>query len=112
MTRNEILAQLQQEYADRRGANHLEEERRRAEAEAAIPGMKAALDGREALIYGGLRGILKGVAAAEDLPGKMDVLNRQVTRLLTSAGYPADWLDPIYTCPLCRDTGYVGEPIR
>lgn len=39
-------------------------------------------------------------------------MNRRVTGLLTGAGYPADWLDPVYTCPLCRDTGYVGEPIR
>ncbi len=25
--------------------------------------------------------------------------------LLTAAGYPIDYLDDIYTCPLCRDTG-------
>jgi len=27
--------------------------------------------------------------------------------LLQGAGYPADYLDPIYTCPDCRDTGYI-----
>jgi DNA replication protein DnaC len=26
--------------------------------------------------------------------------------LLTDAGFPADYLDPIYTCPDCHDTGY------
>ncbi len=32
-------------------------------------------------------------------------------KLLTDAGYPADYLDPIYRCPICRDKGYVdGEP--
>jgi DNA replication protein DnaC len=26
--------------------------------------------------------------------------------LLAHAGYPADYLEPVYTCPDCRDTGY------
>lgn len=28
-------------------------------------------------------------------------------QLLTENGYPEDYLEPIYTCPLCKDTGYV-----
>ena len=28
-------------------------------------------------------------------------------RLLLEAGYPDDYLDPIYDCPDCRDTGYI-----
>lgn len=27
--------------------------------------------------------------------------------LIRQAGYPDDYLSPIYTCPICRDTGYV-----
>ncbi len=27
--------------------------------------------------------------------------------LLRENGYPEDYLDPIYTCPICRDTGFV-----
>ncbi len=30
-------------------------------------------------------------------------------RLLVEAGYPADYLDPLYTCPICKDTGYVNQ---
>lgn len=29
-------------------------------------------------------------------------------KILTSKGYPADYLDIKYTCPACSDTGYVG----
>lgn len=112
MNRNEILLQLQQEYADRRSAHHLEEQARRQTAEAMIPGMRETLAAREQLIYDGLRDILNGKARADDIPKHMDVLNREVVRLLKKAGRPADWLEPICTCPLCRDTGYVGEPIR
>lgn len=30
-------------------------------------------------------------------------------QLLTANGYPADYLQPIYTCPLCKDTGRIGN---
>ena len=30
-------------------------------------------------------------------------------RLLTSAGYPEDYLEPTYECPVCKDTGYIGN---
>lgn len=32
--------------------------------------------------------------------------------LLKRYGLPRDYLQPAYACPLCRDTGYVGDPIR
>lgn len=30
--------------------------------------------------------------------------------LLKEAGFPEDYLDPIYACPDCRDTGYINTP--
>lgn len=33
-------------------------------------------------------------------------LSAQKKQLLAKHGFAADYLDPIYTCPLCRDTGY------
>lgn len=32
--------------------------------------------------------------------------------LLKRFGLPKDYLQLTYTCPLCKDTGYVGEPIK
>lgn len=29
--------------------------------------------------------------------------------LLASHGFPADYLDPVYRCPRCRDTGYIAS---
>ncbi len=29
--------------------------------------------------------------------------------LLKEAGYPEDYLEPIYTCPICKDTGYIDQ---
>ena len=32
--------------------------------------------------------------------------------LLKRYGLPRDYLQPVYACPLCKDTGLVGDPIR
>ena len=49
---------------------------------------------------------------AESLQGEMRELNGRIRAELTKAGYPEDYLQPIYRCPICRDTGYVGEPVH
>lgn len=35
-------------------------------------------------------------------------IQQQMTELLEKNGYPADYLDPIYTCRKCKDTGNTG----
>ena len=45
--------------------------------------------------------------ALSELKEKLAWLSRQKTSLLTAHGYPADYLEPVYECPLCKDTGYV-----
>ncbi len=40
-------------------------------------------------------------------------LSERKKRLLISAGFPADYLEPVYDCPDCKDTGYKnGEKCR
>ncbi|MBD5544723.1 MAG: ATP-binding protein [Lachnospiraceae bacterium] len=34
-------------------------------------------------------------------------LSRKKKELLKEAGYPDDYLEPVYDCPLCRDTGFI-----
>ena len=36
------------------------------------------------------------------------LLTEEIKGLLLEAGYPEDYLEPIYTCQCCKDTGYVG----
>ncbi len=33
-------------------------------------------------------------------------LNEEKARLLSEAGYPSDYLEPPFVCPICSDTGY------
>ena len=110
--RNIILQELHAEYEQRQMANQREEARRRAHAETLCPEIGQVLDARQNLIFGTLRGILDGKASATDIPAKMDVLNRRLNSLLSQHGLATDYLDPVCRCPICRDTGYVGEVIR
>ncbi|MDO4976300.1 MAG: ATP-binding protein [Eubacteriales bacterium] len=43
------------------------------------------------------------------LHDKIVSLTRQKRELLIRGGYPADYLDPIYRCSYCKDTGYVQQ---
>ena len=42
----------------------------------------------------------------------LSTLRMEEEALLKRYGLPKDYLLPAYVCPLCKDTGYVGEPIR
>ena len=43
------------------------------------------------------------------LHSKLSELNNRKIQCLIRIGKPADYLSPVYTCPLCKDTGYIGQ---
>jgi len=45
--------------------------------------------------------------ALEQLRTSLRAISAQKKMLLKSAGFPEDYLEPIYTCADCQDTGYV-----
>ena len=45
--------------------------------------------------------------AMEDLRSTISKFSSMKEQLLIGAGYPADYLMPIYDCPDCKDTGYI-----
>lgn len=45
--------------------------------------------------------------ALEDLKSTLAKLSAMKEELLLGAGFPADYLSPVYDCPDCQDTGYV-----
>lgn len=110
--RKAIMQELLAEYEAQRRRNQAQEQEHLERAVAACPEIGQLLDARQDMIFSGLRGILAGQGAAEDLPARMEVLNRRLASLLKQHGFPETYLDPIYRCPRCEDTGYVGEPVR
>ncbi len=47
------------------------------------------------------------ISSETDYSSELDALNTKRTQCLASLGKPSDYLEPIYTCNLCKDTGYV-----
>lgn len=110
--RKAIMQELLAEYEAQRQRNQQTELSRRAEAVAACPEIGQVLEARQEMIFAGVRGILGGQAAAADIPARMDVMNKRLASLLRQHNFPETYLDPVFRCPRCEDTGYVGEPIR
>ena len=48
-------------------------------------------------------------ALIKEIQAKSRELTKEKKKLLVEAGYPKDYLDPIYCCKSCKDTGYVGD---
>lgn len=46
-------------------------------------------------------------SAVTDLKAELVRLRARKADLLKSHGYPADYLQPVYTCPDCKDTGFI-----
>lgn len=47
--------------------------------------------------------------AIESLKKELAVLRSHKEELLRQAGFPPDYLEPVYECPECKDTGYVNN---
>ena len=105
-----LLARARARQEEIRSANRAEEGRRQEEIGAAYPDIArigtALRDHMRELV-----GLALGRPGrpAEELEKENLALQARRRELLTKAGYPSDYLDPIYSCPLCRDTGWRGE---
>lgn len=44
-----------------------------------------------------------------ELNSSISRLSSQKKKLLSAAGYPENYLEPVYRCPDCQDTGYIGS---
>jgi DnaD/phage-associated family protein len=96
-------------YEEVRAKNELESERRRLEIYAKIPRIKKI---EEEIRSTGLmvsKLMLSGSSNIETealkIRKKADGLNEEKAYLLTENNYRPDYLDPIYDCILCKDTG-------
>lgn len=48
-------------------------------------------------------------SASEALKAQIQQLTTEKEELMRSHGYPKDYFTPPYTCPDCKDTGYIGN---
>ena len=95
MTREQILARLEQEYARRREDNLRLFEQRREEACGRCPGLRELLDKRHAEVMAGVRSSLtaprRDPGANAGLPARMAEWNRQIREKLVQGGLAPDF---------------------
>jgi DNA replication protein DnaC len=103
--------QIMRSYDQKRQKNHALHLARQQEIYSAIPKIKDIDDqissgsiktGRLLLFDGNEQDLAKLREQNLDL-------SMQKVELLVSHGYEPDYLNPIYDCPDCKDTGYIGD---
>lgn len=109
------LALAREAIAERKRANQQEQSRRRTEALLRLPALREMEGELTRLMSSVALSALKrgedagqAVKSARDRAGELLERKRE---LLISGGFPGDYLDEIFSCPRCRDTGYIeGRP--
>ncbi|MBE5799559.1 MAG: AAA family ATPase [Clostridiales bacterium] len=116
LSRENVTREALSALEAQRAANLMEEKRRRAEAEEKSAAVRDLLAKRQRLFFSGMRGAFaspdKARAISENMQTEMERINSELRTALIACGLPQDYLQPVYRCPACRDTGYVGEPVH
>lgn len=113
MTKREIIALLEAEYAELRRRNEAAQEQRADEVYRADPEILRLRTENAGLAVTAMRRIManRGNAAAigEEMKNRGLENNRKIREHLIALGKPENYLDMQYTCPKCQDTGYIGD---
>lgn len=110
MMNKQILDSLMEEYRETRRRNEETEARHREEIARNQPEINALARERHCMVLKIAAGAFSTVP--QDPETVMKEYNRRIREALRRAGYPEDYLQPVYTCEKCCDTGYVGEQLR
>lgn len=101
---------IMREYEKKQLRNHDIQKTRYEEVYSKIPEYRM-LDESISLLsvqYG--KKLLNGEEdAITSLREELAILRSSKKSLLVSAGFPENYLDPVYDCPDCKDTGYIGS---
>jgi len=96
------------QYEERQRLNRLETERRRDYVYGHFPKYRELEDETASLsVAQGKKLLLGDETALNKLRKSLADLKRQKEQLLSDAGLPVDYLEPVFICPDCRDTGYI-----
>lgn len=98
------------DYNRRQNENRHLLESRREEAFAKFPRLKE-IDNEiaSASVQSGRRLLSGDADATAHLREQINTLAKERREILKDAGYPEDYLELTYSCPDCKDTGYVGS---
>lgn len=116
LSRENVTREVLSALEAQRAQNMMEEKRRKAEAAEKSPAIAELIDKRQTVFFSGMRGAFASPQKASEISGAMqrqiEEINGQLRAELRRNGFREDYLQPVYRCALCRDTGYVGEPVH
>ncbi len=113
MDTSSTIRRLLGEYEQVRVNNQREGHRREEEVRGQSADAARLLDERRELLMRAMRQALGGHRIdTQALTAQIEQVNQDIRDALEHAGFTQDYLQPIYRCPACRDTGYVGEPVH
>ncbi len=95
-------------YERTRDANRVLTEQKRDHVYGMIPEFRQLADSVSTLSVSGMRRMLEGDGNARaNLHQQLAEIAAAQKRLLEEHGFPSDYLEPVYNCPDCKDTGYL-----
>ena len=101
---------ISRRYEETQNKNHRIHTARRDEIYAKLPAYRDIDQQMASLsIQHGLRLLDGDDSALTDLRVQLEQSSAEKKKLLADAGYPTDYLDPIYDCKDCQDSGYIGN---
>lgn len=99
---------IMREYEDKQTRNRHLVEDRTAEVYKNVSGYRELSEAIAATSVSQGKKLLEGDEhALEDLRNSIHDLSNMKERLLAGSGYPLNYLEPVYDCPDCKDTGYI-----
>ncbi|MBR0598335.1 DnaD domain protein [Sinanaerobacter chloroacetimidivorans] len=103
------IANILKYYEELRAENETRAEARRTEVYQKIPRVKEIEEEARGIGLQISRIMLSGAGDAKnkirDMKVKVDRLNEEKAFLMTENNFKIDYMDMVYTCPLCKDTG-------
>jgi len=103
------VAEMYELYDRIHRRNEAEAQRRREEVYGKLPELQHLHERIKAMQ---VERILKTAGGEPFDTSVLANLQSQAERLFADAGYAADYLDPVFTCPACRDTGILPDSRR
>lgn len=108
---NSDYQQIMQIYEDRRLLDYRIQEQRKKDIYIKIPAIRE-LDQQmthNSIALGKRLVLNDDPSVREEYRSLNASLVQEKRRLLTQSGYPGDYLEPVYHCSKCRDTGYINQ---
>lgn len=108
--KNSQYYSIMRKYEEIRLKNHDLLNARREEVYEKLPEFKSLDESISVLSVRYGKKLLNGdESALSSLKEELETLRNSKEKLLISAGFPEDYLEPVYNCRDCKDTGYIGN---